>query len=216
MALTAQFAPFTVLGAAALNASSIPVVTSTADITSPFLGQLIFNTTDNMVYRYDGTTPWVGCVAAGGTSAAQLHEARYEHKTTMNVTNVTDTKMNFPTALTTSNDVTASGTNNTDFLLNRGGLWRVSAGVRLNGNAGGGERHLFLQVGSTFTPANRFAGVAYGNVGSAPVTLNCSTELRLAAATTIVVGLFQNCGATLATDVGFGGTGHVALTWLRP
>lgn len=55
MALTQQFTSGETLTAAKLNASSIPVVSSTADITSPFTGQIVFNTTDNALYRYTGS-----------------------------------------------------------------------------------------------------------------------------------------------------------------
>jgi hypothetical protein len=55
MAITAQFAAGADLTAAMLKASSIPVVSSTADITSPFTGQMVFNTTDNQLYRYTGS-----------------------------------------------------------------------------------------------------------------------------------------------------------------
>lgn len=55
MALTQQFASGEDLTAAKLNASSIPVVSSTADITTPFTGQIVFNTTDTRLYRYTGS-----------------------------------------------------------------------------------------------------------------------------------------------------------------
>lgn len=55
MALTSQFASGVDLTAAMLNASSIPVVSSTADITTPFTGQVIFSTTGNVLYRYTGS-----------------------------------------------------------------------------------------------------------------------------------------------------------------
>lgn len=55
MALTQQFASGEDLTAAKLNASSVPVVSSTSDITSPFTGQLVFNTTDTRIYRYTGS-----------------------------------------------------------------------------------------------------------------------------------------------------------------
>lgn len=58
MALTAQFTAGQDLTAAALNASSIPVVTATSDITTPFTGQIIFNVTDGLLYKYTGAL-WV-------------------------------------------------------------------------------------------------------------------------------------------------------------
>lgn len=58
MALTQRWAAGEALSAEKLNTSSIPVVSSTADITTPYAGQIIFNTTDSMLYRYTGSA-WV-------------------------------------------------------------------------------------------------------------------------------------------------------------
>lgn len=56
MALTQQFAAGATLTAAALNASSIPIVSSTADITSPFTHQIIYNSSIPGLQRYNGSS----------------------------------------------------------------------------------------------------------------------------------------------------------------
>lgn len=58
MALTAVFAAGETLAAAKLNASSIPVVSSTSDIITPYTGQIVFNTTTSCLHRYTGSA-WV-------------------------------------------------------------------------------------------------------------------------------------------------------------
>jgi hypothetical protein len=191
------------------------VVSSTASVTTPYTGQVIFNTTDNMLYRYDGAA-WVAFLATGGGTSATTHEARYEQTTFQSIANSTDTKLAFNTAVTTCSDVTASGTGNTDFALGRAGLWRVSAGLRyVTGTSG--ERDLFMATGTTIgTLANRFVGASDGAVGGAAGTLNVSTDIRVTAGTSVFAGTFQNNGGALATEVGFGHTVHIALTWLRP
>lgn len=63
MALTQQFTAGSAPTAQKLNESSIPVVSSTVDISAPFTGQIIFNTTDTRMYRYTGSA-WV--VFTGG------------------------------------------------------------------------------------------------------------------------------------------------------
>lgn len=142
---------------------------------------------------------------------------RYEQKgSAQSPGNAADLKMKFETAVDTNTDVVASGTGNTDFTLQRTGWWLATAGTRYVSNAGGGERHLFIQTGSTFAIANRIAYQSVSNVGNAPVTLNCGTVKRLTAGTAIIVGLFQNCGASLALDATFGGTCHISLIWLGP
>lgn len=64
MSVTAQFTSGVDLRAASLNQSSIAVVTATSDITLPFTGMLIFNTTDNTMYRYTGSV-WVPFSGSG-------------------------------------------------------------------------------------------------------------------------------------------------------
>lgn len=142
--------------------------------------------------------------------------ARYEQRTTQSITNAADNKLKFETAVHTNTDVVASGTGNTDFALQRAGFWLVTVGLRYLGNAGGGERHIFAQTGSAFAVASRVSGSALANVGSSPTTVTASSVFKIAAATTVIVGAFQNCGAALSTDVGFGGTNHVSFTWLGP
>lgn len=58
MALTQQFTAGQILTASQLNQSSVPVVSSTSDITSPFTGQLVLLTTGNLMWRYTGSA-WV-------------------------------------------------------------------------------------------------------------------------------------------------------------
>jgi hypothetical protein len=40
--------------------------------------------------------------------------------------------------------------------------------------------------------------------------------LRVGAGTSVFAGCFHNNGAALNTDVGFGSSNHISLTWLRP
>jgi hypothetical protein len=219
VALTQQWQAPVKPTAAKLNTASIPVVSSTADITGgigPFVDQVIFNTTDNMLYRYDGSA-WVAFMATGGGTAATQHEARYQQTVAQSCATGADTKLNFNSATYTSSDVTASGVSNTDFLLNRGGVWLITVSMRWVTNAGGGERHLFLSTGTVLgTLANRFAGSTSGNVAATPVSQSVASILRVGAGTSVFAGCFQNCGAALNTDIAFGGSNHISLTWLRP
>jgi len=58
LAVTQQFSAGENLTAAKLNTSSIPVVSATSDITTPFTGQLVYNTTTGCLHRYTGSA-WV-------------------------------------------------------------------------------------------------------------------------------------------------------------
>jgi len=216
MALTAEVFAGSKVRASTFNESGLPVVSSPSDISLPFTGQTIFCTADNMIYRYTGAA-WLAIVATGGSTAATMHEARYHQiASAQSINSSADTKMKFEQSIYTCNDVVASGVGNTDFQLQRDGVWGVGAGVRYLGNAGGGERHIWIQSGTTFVTANRQVGDTAVNVGSAPVTLSTYTEIRALAGSSICVGLWQNSTATISIDIGFGGTCHVVLTWLRP
>jgi hypothetical protein len=216
MALTNQIPAGTDYTSAQANQHSIPIVTSLpGDITINFTGKHVFNSTDNMLYRWDGSA-WLAVAATGGSSAATMHECRYNQTTLQPIANATDTKLQFNTAETASNDVTASGVGNTDFLINRSGVWLFAAGTKYVA-ATANERHLWIMTGTVIgTTANRIAQQTMANVGTAPATLNCATVQRIAAATSICVGTFHNSGASVNTDVGFGKINHFSATWLRP
>ncbi len=164
MALTAEFLAGTKARASKMNESSIPVVSSTSDITTPFTGQIVFSTADNMLYRWTGAA-WLAIAATGGSTAATMHEARYHQIASAQViATATDTKAKFEQAITVCDDVTPSGAGSTDFLLNRAGVWRIGVGIRYLGNAGGGERHLFIQTGSAFTELKPNGGTSVADV----------------------------------------------------
>jgi hypothetical protein len=56
MALFSRWSSGEVVTAAKLNATSIPIVTATSDITTPYTDQIIFNTTSNTLHQYNGST----------------------------------------------------------------------------------------------------------------------------------------------------------------
>lgn len=218
-----------------MNTKSLPVVTATSDIPTsegigPFAGQVVFNLTDGLLYRYDGSA-WVGFDAAGGgffsigsDAPAKSHEARYYATVAQSIPSATDTKVQFPSVFAnSSNDVTPSGTGNTDFLLNRAGVWHISASIRyvVVATVGTFERHLFLQTGSAFNTANRFAFVTEGNPGTASaISLDVAATIRVAAGTNIFAAAFQNTGGAVNTDPITAATVHgfinIGMVWLRP
>ncbi|MGH3673262.1 MAG: hypothetical protein ACRDSH_21990 [Pseudonocardiaceae bacterium] len=149
---------------------------------------------------------------------------RYEQRIggASGILSVSDTLAVYDLAVETNTDVEPwdvqdSGFGNTGYLLKRIGRWSVSAAMRYAGDSGGGERHIFIQEWvDAFDTSKRIASQTNTNVGSVPVTVTCSTSFRIAAPTTIVVALFQNSGHLMSTDVGYGGTNHIALTWDGP
>jgi hypothetical protein len=225
MALTQQWQAPMKPTAAKLNTASIPVVSSPSDISGgvgPFKGQIVFCTADNMLYRYDGDAiGWIAFAATGGNTSATRHEARYEHRVAQTIPNAFDTKIDFDTAAVTCDDVTYIGSTSRIFLLNRAGVWLITASMRwLAGTTG--ERHMFLSIGNDQTIlAKRFAWVSSNNVGSVPISLSVATMVKINSYDPILgkvihLGCWQNNGSSLNTDVGFGGSNHISLTWLRP
>lgn len=188
---------------------SVPIVSSTASILVPYTGQIIYNTTDDLLYKYIGGA-WIAFAATGTTQ----HEARYQQTSNQTFTNSTDTKIQFPSAITTCADVTASGTGNTDFTLGRAGLWQIS--VATAWLAATGTRYLSVQTGSTIDVTKRFTQNSIYSTGSRAITCACSTELRVAANTSICAIGWQDSGGNSTTDTFWGGVTHIAMTWLRP
>ncbi|MGH8573236.1 MAG: hypothetical protein ACREX8_11775, partial [Gammaproteobacteria bacterium] len=195
--------------------AGIEVVAATGDATNVYTGKIILNTTDLMLHRWTGSV-WEAFLALGGTTSATRHEARYEQTTNQNLTNNTDTKLQFQTAITTSNDVTASLTGNQNFTLNRAGLWRIGACMSFVAAVGAGDRYLSIQTGSTINHVNRFTQNAIPDVGARLATCYCSADVRVAASTVICAIGWQNSGGTINTDTFFGKSNHIHLTWLRP
>lgn len=140
---------------------------------------------------------------------------RYEQTVAQPFTTSTNTKVTFDSAVETHADVTVSGTGNTDFLLNRIGKWRVSAGLRfLSGTTG--ERYLAINTGTTVTTlTTRKAHISvFGSTFACSLSL--STEFRIGSATSVHIAGYQSNGSTLNSDVAFGGSSHIALTWVGP
>lgn len=205
----------TILSRLSAHTHQYPKALSSVSGTGDYVGQLVYNTTDNMLYRYEGSSVWTAVLALGGSTAATHHEIRYEATNGQSIANATDTKLQFPTAVTTSNDVTASGTNNTDFLLNRAGWWLCTASIRYLA-ATTGERHLGLATGTTVgTLSARFA-VQSTFPGTSPGSIAIATVKYFGSSTSIFAATWQNNGSAVALETAFGSTNHISLTWLRP
>lgn len=184
-------------------ASSIPIVTATSAIVNPYEGLLIYNTTDDLIYKYRGSA-WIACIATGSTN----HEARYYQSTGQSIANTTDTYLAFDATAYSTADVTRDGTN-TSFTLNRAGLWEISAGARLVA-ATSGERHIFIDLFGNARVAGQTTqtGLLAG--------LTCSTgPIRIASSQVVKVGMFQSSGAARLTDIS-GQMGFISLSWIRP
>lgn len=184
---------------------SIPVITATSQILAPYEGQIVFNNTDDMLYRRTSGV-WVAFAACGDT----LHEGRYYQNTGQSIPNTTDTVLTFETTAYTTADVTRGAGFDT-FTVNRAGLWAINAGYRI-GSGTAGERHLFIALNGTAV-GNRLAGDTAET--GLTCSLACSVDARLSVNDVIRAGYFQSSGASRTGAVS-GQSSFIALTWLRP
>jgi hypothetical protein len=203
---------------------SIPVCLSVADIeatiTAPYNGQLAFNLADGMIYRWN-TQRWIGTIPTGGTTSTNSRgnrEARYEVRAGQAQTfpQITDTRIAFPTAVYTTDDVSASN-NNSVFTLNRGGLWQISVSQRLLPPGGASNYNCYLAI--VDHPSNfsiRWANTMHFYGPTSFGTLSCSTENRFTAGTQVCAILWTSAGASRTHDLTWVNLNNISLTWLRP
>lgn len=206
MALTQQFAAGTTLTAQKLNESSIPVVSSTSDIGSPFAGQIIFNTTDTRLYRYTGSA-WV--VFSGGPTWALTRAA------VQSIPNSAWTTMNWTVENVDTGGVHA--TNADTVVVTQPGLYAINGKVSYAGNATG-QRACRLTLNGALD-ANTISG-------SSVIVPNNGASLAAAAATPTIyaqlalndvirVQTWQNSGGALNTATSLGDEPLFTGTWLR-
>lgn len=117
MALTQVFAAGSRPSATKLNESSIPVVSATSDIISPYVGQIIFNTTDLRLYRYNGS--WI-TFTAGPTWALS-------RQTAQSIPNTTWTLINWDSEQTDTANMHSLVTNPFAVTISTPGLYAVAA-----------------------------------------------------------------------------------------
>lgn len=187
--------------------------TSSTRPSTPFTGQLIFETDTRLFSMYDGSA-WIQFLAGGG---ATVHEAEYYASAVQSIPSGTDTPLGFNTAITTSADVTVGTSTggaiaSAKFTLNRTGLWLVVATCRLvcaSGQSGG----IWLGVDNAATP--RIAEAIDSAGGTATGAHNIAAFRRMGSGTALNVYAWQNSGSAKNTDV-LNTAVKIQLAWLRP
>jgi len=178
---------------------TIPVVPGTGSILNPYNFQLIYNTTDGLLYRYDsGTASWFKATAY----------ARYAltGASTVALGSGADTLMQFPTAITTDPRVVAGGGGNTQFTLTPG-RWTISAALRTSANTSMG---LYLGTGTTANEANAFASASTNTFTNAGV----SDTVEFTTSTTVVCFVWSNTSVN-AVSQGLTGQGVTHISFVR-
>jgi hypothetical protein len=157
------------------------------------------------------------------------HEAEYYNGALQTLVPSGDRPLSFPTAMSTTPDVTkgtATGGSTADakFTLNRDGVWAIDAGCRLNGMQDGYSSGIWLGLDNTasFRLAGAFnTNAVLGNTVTASGGPNGATQewsisciRRFGAATALNIYAWHNSPVNKNTEP-LGQTIHFRATWLR-
>lgn len=190
------------------------ICTSTTRPTTPYSGQIVFETDTQMFAFYTGSV-WIQFV--GPTNGTTVHEAEYNQTVGQTIPSGADTPIGFDSAVTTSVDViraTATGGSiaNGKFTLVRPGVWAVDAGARFTAAAG---HAIGIWVGLDNSGAFRLGEDIKNSGGTSNVGCCVSFIRRMGGNTPLNVYAYQNSGSNKVTDA-FAGSTHFRATWLRP
>lgn len=125
------------------------------------------------------------------------------------ISNITDTKVTFPSVVTTDGGISVTG--NDTFMITKPGIWAVNVSVRLSNVAGGGERYLAIVDGANVT--NRYSH-ASDFPGTAVAALSTSTTYRFSSGDTISALVYQASGTSINVMPDFTNASSITFTWL--
>jgi len=174
---------------------TVPTVASVptlATITAPVNGQLAFDLSTRSLWERSAGA-WVGYPASP--------HARYERSrgTVQTISNISITKVQFPTALDAHADVVATGASNIDWTLQRTGRWAITCQVPWVASAVGAR---LVWIGaSPDTGANRYASdhkMSFSD-NSFGVVQNFTLRRRFTAGDVVCVFAYQTSGG--GTDI---------------
>jgi hypothetical protein len=211
MALTQVFAAGEEPTATKMNAASIPVVSDpAADIAAPYVGQIVFSTTDVRLYRNIDNTSTGWRVFSGGPTWA------LSRGTVQSIPNIAWTTMNW-----TEEDVDTGNmhpANGDTVVINQAGLYAVTAKSSFALNATGIRACRITKNGTA--DANTVKGSAFIQtiVSAAGIAAVSTPTLYIQCAVNDVLRAqcFQSSGAALNTSVAsLGDQTLFTGTWLR-
>lgn len=175
----------------------VAVVSGTGVVPLPTAPMVVFDSSDFLMKKYNGAT-W-DVIGRWGLDEA----VEYTSTSVQSLANITQTKVQFNNAVQTSTAVTAGGTSNDQFTLNRAGIWDITAGIRHAGAAGDNERALSITTTGDTGVATPFAvSSAVQGSTTAPWSTTCNTGPRFfSAGTQISVFTYQSTGGSINTVV---------------
>lgn len=159
----------------------------------------------------------VSTMAAGNVDDQREYQgafAKYRRAagTSQNLATATVQKNSYPTPESKTADVLVTGTNNTDFELQREGEWTVTCQTVLNASNQNGYRTSF--IGLSGDASTRYGGPSGMNDTNGWLVLNWSVTQRFAALTKLSVYSYQTSGSpgTVQSDASIGET-FVSFRW---
>lgn len=186
----------------------MPTLTQNTSVWETSLGYVDVPATDTSIDASQVTsfTHWTGAFG----------KFRRDTATTQTLATNTVAKIQFPTTINSTADLLVSGTNNTDFTIDRVGEWTISASMRYETLSSDFDGTRWMMI------TNSDASLRYTSVSVRPdptdaalgCGLNASVTERLAAGTVICVHAYQNSGSTqsIAPIDGIGPV-HVTFRW---
>lgn len=193
MALTQVFTAGSAVTATKLNESSVPVVTSVGDITAPYVGQIVFNTTDTRLYRCTNAAIPTWSAFTSGPIVSVTNSVN------QSITNNSYVAANFDTELVDT-DGTHSTVSNTDRLtIVKAGLYMVMPKTHFIANATG-QRACRLTLNGSVVAGS--VTVANNNGTQGVSVLGPTQFLQLVAGDILRMEVWQNSGAALSTEAG--------------
>lgn len=209
MALFARWAGGETPTATKWNETGLPVVTTTADISVPYTGQLVFATADNRLYRYTGSA-WAKFSGGPTWSLAR--------QTGQNITSGLWTFVNWDLEIVDTDNMHNNAVNPFAVTITTPGLYAITAknGMAPFSTPAAGEiRGVRANVNSAVVTGS---SVLAGAAGNTFTTVALSPTLFVQCALNDVVGIeiFHNRGISLATSTASAADYPLFTgTWLR-
>lgn len=184
--------------------NSIPVMSTVTALPAGVANQIVHLSTDNLLYRHNGTAWWPFAYAS-----VQAGHARYSQSAPQSIPAWTVTKAVFNTTHRSTDDVSNSGGHT--FTFNRSGLFFIEANFSWGNGTANSFRALHISNG---TNTARYGDVGSNNHLDLGLQQAVSTMRWFNSGDTVSIHVYHEAAGPLSSAP-FGEDTHVTFTWLR-
>lgn len=173
------------------------IVDTSADVTSPFLGQFIYETVTGRFKSYDGSN-WV---IVGG----KMPQVSLTRSTTLAAADASSTNLTFPTEVYDTDGFHAASSHTIVIPTGLGGKYHIDAQARFASSATG-YRIINVAISSNASVTDEvalFIGSTNQAIATTNNAANASKDLRLEAGATLTFTVFQTSGGSLNVTSAF-------------